>query len=311
MENIIIRADTPLEITEEQNKVRMTNTDHFTLLVIEPNEIKNRDWSHPDYLANLTNDKFCNYIKVHPDDYIPFIGKYLEVEKYKEPYIKVEVIFEEKNYITEIMYVEVKKEDEENYKLNEFANLLNINQDKIFGNVIINRTYISTSNNDMHLDNITPDKLQYSLHKRANTTAILYDLESEKLKEEDIFGPMDVYAENFFGEKKYNIKKIEVLFLKHVLNIWYTEDEYGISDVIGNLIPSNIKIEKMIIFSMWNEDYRDSLYLSEFNKIILLSKKLKDYTVPEEYLKVEKDTLGRDIIKNKYKILDLIYTNNI
>ena len=313
MNNIVIRADTPLEITEEQNKVRMTNTDHFTLLVIEPNEIKNRDWSHPDYLANLANDTFCSYIKVHPDDYIQFIGKYLEVEKYKEPYIKVEVIFEEKNYITEMMYVEVKEDDicNNNYKLNEFANLLNINQDKIYGNVIINRTYISTSNNDMHLDDISHEKLQYSLHKRANTTAILYDSDSEKLKEEDIFGPMDVYAENFFGEKKYNIKKIEVLFLKHVLNIWYTEDEYGITNVIGNLLPSNIKIEKMIIFSMWNEDYRDSLYLSEFNKMILLSKKLKDYTVPEEYLKVEKDTLGRDIIKNKYKILDLIYINNI
>ena len=67
----------------------------------------------------------------------------------------------------------------------------------------------------------------------------------------------------------------------------------------------------MIIFSMWNEDYRESLYLSEFNKMILLSKKLKDYIVPEEYLTVEKDTIGRDIIKNKYKILDLIYINNI
>ena len=314
--NIVIRSDTPLEITEEQNKVKMTNTDHFILLVIETNEIKDRDWSHPDYLSNLANDKFCSYIKVHPDDYIQFIGKHLEVEKYKEPYIKIEVIFEEKNYITEMMYVEVKEDDicNNNYKLNEFANLLNKNsdyQDKIYGNVIINRTYISTSNNDMHLDDITPDKLYNSLYKRVNTTAILYDSDSEKLREEDIFGSMDVYSENFFGEKKYNIKKVEVLFLKYVLNIWYTEDEYGTSDVIGNLIPSNVKIEKMIIFSMWNEDYRDSLYLSEFNKMILLSKKLKDYTVPEEYLKEEKDTLGRDIIKNKYKILDLIYFNNI
>ncbi len=305
--NIVIRADNPITITEEENKVKMTNTDEFTLLVIEPNEIRERDWSHPNYLSDLVNDKFCNYLKVKPDDYIQFIGKHLKVDTYKEPYIKVQLIFEEKDYVTEMMYVEVKKEDEENYPLNEFANLLNINQDKIFGTVIINRTYVSSIDNNMHLDDITPDKLHNSLYKRANTTVILYDSDNESLKEEDVFGPMDVYADNFFGEKKYNIKKIEVLFLKHVINIWYTEDNFGVSNICGNLIPSNIKIDKMIIFSMWTEDYRDSLYLNEFNKIIFLSKKLNDYIVPEEYLKEETDTLGRNIIKNKYKILNFIY----
>ena len=309
--NVVIRDDTPINITEEENKVKMTNTDHFTLLVIESNEIKDRDWSHPDYLLNLVNDKFCQYIKVHPEDYIPFIGKYLEIEKYTEPYIKVELIFEEKNYITEIMYIEVKEEDVPKYKLNEFGSLLYMGQDKICGNIIINRTYLSTTNNDMHLDDITPEKLYKSLYKRANTTCILYNSENEELKEEDIFGPMDIYADNFFGEKKYYIKKKEVLFLKHVINIWYTEDELGMSDIVGNLIPKDIKIDKMIVFSMWNEDYRDSLYLSEFNKMILLSIKLNNFDIPAELVKEEKDTLGRDIIKNKYKILDLIYNNNI
>ena len=309
--NVVIRDDTPINITEEENKVKMTNTDHFTLLVIESNEIKDRDWSHPDYLLNLVNDKFCQYIKVHPEDYIPFIGKYLEIEKYTEPYIKVELIFEEKNYITEIMYIEVKEEDVPKYKLNEFGSLLYMGQDKICGNIIINRTYLSTTNNEMHLDDITPEKLYKSLYKRANTTCILYNQENEEFKEEDIFGPMDIYADNFFGEKKYYIKKKEVLFLKHVINIWYTEDELGMSDIVGNLIPKDIKIDKMIVFSMWNEDYRDSLYLSEFNKMILLSIKLNNFDIPAELVKEEKDTLGRDIIKNKYKILDLIYNNNI
>ncbi len=309
METITIRNDTPITISEEENKVKMTNTTYFTLLVIEPNEIKDRDWSHPDYLSNLVNDKFCKYIQVHPNDYIQFIGTQLKVDTYKEPYIKVELIFEEKDYVTEMMYVELKKDEEEKFQLNEFANLLNINQDKIFGTVIINRTFISSENNDMHLDDITPEKLQYSLYKRANTTVILYDSDNENFKEEDVFGPMDNYADNYFGEKKYNIKKLEVLFLKHVLNIWYTEDNYGINNIVGNLIPSNIKIDKMIIFSMWTEDYRDSIYLNEFNKIISLSKKLKDYIVPEELNKDETDSLGRNIIKNKYKILNLVYNN--
>jgi hypothetical protein len=310
MTNIVINTNTPLEITEEQNKVRMTNTKPFKLLVIEPNQIKDRDWSNINYLYDLVNDKFCHYLSVNPDDYINFMGTHLKIDKYHEPYIKVEVIFEEKDYITELMYVEVKKEDEDKYELNEFANLLNIGEDKIFGSVIINRTFISSHNNDMHLDDITPEKLQLSLHKRANTTVILYDSDNESFKEEDVFGPMDVYAEKFFDDKKYNIKKTEIKFLQHNLVIWYTEDEYGELNVCGKLIPENVKVDKMIVFSMWTEDYRDSLYLEEFNKIIKLSNKLNDFLVPAEYTKEEKDSLGRDIVKNKYKILQLIYNDN-
>ncbi len=310
MNNIVINNDTPLDIKEEENKVKMTNKEPFTLLVIEPNQIKDRDWSHINYLHDLVNDKFCHYLSVHPDDYINFIGEHLKVDKYYQPYIKVEVIFEEKDYITEIMYVEVKKEDEDKYELNEFANLLNVGEDKIFGSVIVNRTFISSINNDMHLDNITPEKLESSLYKRANTTVILYDSDTESFKEEDIFGPMDVFSEKFFEDKKYNIKKIELKFLQHNLFIWFTEDDYGTQDIIANLIPKNIKVDKMIVFSMWTEDYRDSLYLDEFKKIIKLSNKLTDFVTPAEYNKEEKDNIGRNIIKNKYKILELIYKDN-
>ncbi len=311
MNNIVINNDKPIEIKEEENKVKMTNKEPFTLLVIEPNQIKDRDWSHVNYLYDLVNDKFCHYLSVHPDNYINFIGEHLKVDKYHQPYIKIEVIFEEKDYITEIMYIDVNKEDEDKYELNEFANLLNIGEDKIFGSVIINRTFISSVNNDMHLDNITPEKLQRSLHKRANTTVILYDSDTESFKEEEVFGPIDVFSEKFFGDKKYNIKKIDLKFLQHNLFIWFTEDDYGTPDIIGNLIPKNIKVDKMIVFSMWTEDYRDSLYLDEFKKIIKLSNKLKDFDTPSEYNKEETDSLGRNIIKNKYKILEIIYKDNL
>lgn len=308
---IIINNDEPIEITEEQNKLKLSNTEPFQLLVIEPNEIKDRDWSSPNYLHDLVNDKFCHYLTVKPDDYLEFIGKNLNINEYFQPYIKVDVVFEEKDYITEMMYIEVRKEDEEKYKLNEFANLLHRGEDKIYGSVIINRTFISSINHDMHLDDVTPEKIEHSLYKRANTTVILYDSDNDNdslsLIEQDIFGPMDIFSEKYFGDKKYNIKKTEVSFLNHNLVIWYTEDEYGTLNVCGSLLPKNIKIDKMIVFSMWSEDYRDSLSLEEFNKILYLSNKLNDYYTPVELNKEEKDSLGRNIIKNKYKILQLTY----
>ncbi len=311
MDTIRINNYTNIEISEEENKVKIVNTSEFKLLVIKPNQIKDRDWNDPNYLHYLVNDKFCQYLTVKPDEYIDFIGKHLNVSDYKEPYIKVELIFEEKDYITEMMYIEVNKDDEDKYILNEFGNLLHIGQDKIFGSIIINRSYVSSTNNDMQLDDITPDKLEHSLYKRAHTTTILYDSDNESYREVDVFGPMDVFAEQFFGEKKYNIKKNEFVFLKHNIFVWYTEDSLGIENVCGTLIKPNIKVDKMIVFSMWTEDYRDSLYLEEFNKIIFLSKKLLDFQTPPELLVEEKDSLGRDIVKNKYKILNLMYQKYI
>jgi hypothetical protein len=293
----------------EENKVFMANVTNFGVLLITPNEIKHKDWASPNYLNELVNGDYCKYLKVHPNEYVKFIGENLLVQKYKNPNIKVQLIFEEKDYVTEIMYVDMEGENEEEHKQysNEFAMLLNINEDKIYNNVIITRSFVSSDDDSMHLDDITPIKLENSFFKRANTTVVVYDSDNEEYKEDIVFGPLDVYAEVFFGEKKFNIKKIELPFLKHNLNIWYTEDKYGTLDVFGNILPDTVRVDKMIVFSMWSEDFRDSFHMEEFNKIKFLSKKLTDYDTPPEYNKEEKDSLGRDIIKNKYKVLNSMY----
>ncbi len=208
------------------------------------------------------------------------------------------------------MYVDMEGE-EDIHPPNEFAMLLNITEDKIYNNAILTRSYVSSTDDTMHLDDISPNKLEKSFFRRANTTVVIYDSDNEEYKEDIVFGPLDAYADGFFGEKRFNIKKIELPFLKHNLNIWYTEDKYGSLDVFGNLIPDTTRVDKMIVFSMWSEDFRDSFHMEEFNKIKYLSKKLTDYTTPSEYTKDEKDSLGRDIIKNKYKVLNKIYNNNI
>jgi hypothetical protein len=145
------------------------------------------------------------------------------------------------------------------------------------------------------------------LYCRANTKIITFDSDEEKYNEFSLFGPLDIFSDNFFGENRFNIKKLELAFLKHNLNIWYTEDKYGNLDVAGNILPDTTRVDKMIVFSMWSDEYRDSLTLEEFNKIIYLSKKLDNYLVSEDYMKIEKDELGREIIKNKYKILNQFY----
>lgn len=283
-------------------EIKLANKTAFDILVIEPNVIKDRDWTDPEYLKKLANDSFCRYINVEPDKLVEVMGRELLVDKHVEPYVKIQVISEQKDYIMEIMYIE----NITGY-INEFGMLLNINDDKIAGNVLVTRTYISSTDNTMYLDNITPEKVENMLYRRANTTIITYDSEEEKYNEFSLFGPLDIFSDSFFGENRFNVKKLELAFLKHNLNIWYTEDKYGNLDVAGNILPDTTRVDKMIIFSMWSDDYRDSITLEEFNKIVYLSKKLDNYLVPEDYMKIEKDELGREIVKNKYKILNNFY----
>ncbi len=300
----------------EEGKLKFENTEPFTALVITPNKIEERNWASDTYLQDLTNDSFCRYVKVNPstEDYLNFLEESLDLKGFREynnteePYIKMQVIHESQNYVYEIMYFDM--EQGPGRLLNEFATLLNINNDKIIGNAIVTRSYVSSIDEKMHLDNITPEIIQQMLFKRANTTVVLYDSDDETYKETLVMGSMDDYAEIFFDEKKFQIKKLELPFLKHNVNIWYTEDTYGNLDVCGNLLPETCRVDKMIVFSYWSDDIRDSFSLEEFTKIVYLSKKLTEYTTPYEYTTEEKDELGRNIIKNKYRVLNQIYEKN-
>jgi hypothetical protein len=92
--------------------------------------------------------------------------------------------------------------------------------------------------------------------------------------------------------------------LLHNINIFYVANEYG-EDIAPKLIPE--KVETALFFTKIDDDFRGNLTLDEVKKIIELSNKLESFEVDEEYMKEEKDELGRNIIKNKYKILEFVY----
>jgi hypothetical protein len=287
----------------EENKIVLANKEPFKVLLITPNKIEDREWNDETYLHKLVNDSFCSYIKISPDTFLECIAEHLNIAKHNNPDVQVQVISEQMNHNYEIMYIPVKQGPKE--EVNEFGTLLNINDDIIIGNAIVYKTYISMSDNTMHYEDITPKDIEEMLYKRANTKVVVYDSDNDSYKEEVVFGPLDIYSEMIFGENKYNIKKLEIPFLKHNINIWYTENKYGELDVAGNLLPELARVDKMIVFSMWSMEYRDSLTLEEFNMIKFLSKKLDEHIIKEEV--DEKDELGRLIIKNKYRILYQYY----
>lgn len=294
---------------EFDNKyVKVPNTEPFQMLLINPNTITDRDWKQPDYLHNLLVDKFSEFFSMDPSDYIETIGRRLEIGSYKYPDVKVVLVGEEVDYIYELMYVDVLPEYKTPERENGFATLLDIEGNIIYGNALVVRTFISSQNvtDTYHVD-ATVDNVELMLNRRAATSAIIYSAEDEEYKEIPLFGPLDKFSEVFF-DKQHNIKKIELPFLSHNLNIWYTEDEYGMLDVCGNLLPDKVRIEQMLVFTMWTNEYRGNLTLDEFVKILYLSKVLKDYTSPNELINnQERDSLDRVIVYNKYRILNNVY----
>ena len=192
---------------------------------------------------------------------------------------------------------------------NQMATLININGDKVYGNALITKTKLPLESKNMYFEDMTKEDLYKMLYNRANKKIVLYDIDSEEFRDERTILPIDQYADKYFEEDKYKVKKVELFFLKHNINIWYVVSDFGIENLCGKLIPG--KIEKCIIFSRMNEVYLADLSLNEFKKIKYLSTVLTDFHAGEEHYSEETDELNRKVIKNRYRVLNIEYKKHI
>lgn len=287
------------------DKIIMENNNIFDCLVIKSGTIQQIPWIDPNYAGKLMELNLFETVKTNTDNFIEVITTNLNINKYKikDLNVKTEIIAEEPYYLYEMLYVDLEKATEyhKDEDLNELASLININGDKIYSNAIIFKNYLPSLSDSMTLCTITKDDLKRVLHDRVYTSIVICD--DDELFEDKVVGDINQYATVFFNNDK--IEKIELPFLMHNINIWYSVSKYGNYNLCGNLIDK--PIDKCIWFSMKSEEFRGNLTLDEVKKIISLSKILTDYKIPDELLKEKNDNLGRKIIYNKYKVLDWVY----
>jgi hypothetical protein len=289
-------------------KVRMENKEDFQVLIIKPGSIQSVSWMDPNYAYKLIELDLFKSVTTNEDNFLEVIATNLDVNKYKvkDMYVKNEIIGEEPYYVYEMIYIDLEKETQyhTDENLNELASLLNINGEKIYSNVIIFKNYLPSLTDSMKLETITKENLAHMIHKRVHTTIVTCD--DGKWQECDCIGDLNNFAKHFFEGETY--QKLEIPFLMHNINIWYTTAIDGSKTLCGTLVDKYV--DKCIWFTMKSDDYRGNLTLDEVNKIIYLSKILSNFMTPSEYTEEKVDNLGRKIIYNKYKVLDLIYTNN-
>jgi hypothetical protein len=291
------------------DKIIMEKNDTFECLVIKPGTIKSIPWTLPDYAERLMELDLFESIKTNPNNFIEILSVNLDVDKYKisNLSVKTEIFAEEPYYLYELMYVDLEKATEyhSDENLNELASLLNTNGDKIYSNAIVFKNYIPSLTDSMNLCTVTKKDLGQVLHNRVYTKIVLFD--NNEWFEDIAHGDLNNYANNFFDNEGF--RKLEIPFLMHNINIWYTVTNYGKSNICGNLIKN--KIDKCIWFSMKSEEYRGNITLDEVKKIISLSNVLSDFTTPSELLTEKTDNLGRKIINNKFKVLDWTFNKYI
>lgn len=288
----------------DKSKFKFFNDTEFYITLIDVNDfdLNKLDWNNPNYVQILTSYSFIRTVLVDSNNFFDYIGEYFKANE--DNIIVTDTISEEPLHTYQIMYID---KVNNNNKVNQYATLMNINGDVIQGKAIIIKNYVATLTSDIRFDNMDSTALYKMIKSRGYNTVGIWDSESEKWKEDEVYGPIENYAKNFFEDEPY--KTCEIGFLKHNLNILYLNSEYGKSNVCGTLL--NGKVEKVLIFTMLTDSFRGNITKEEIEKIIKLSTVLTSPFKPDnKWLEEKRDVHDRIIINNKYRILDNIYQEN-
>ena len=296
-------------INQDNTKdIKFENTESFDIMIIKPNNIESLDYNNPGYTSKLVGESFNIVKKTNPTNFIETIAEVLEINKYdgEDRNSVTQVFYDKPEYIYEMMFLDVRTKNlKTSENENQFASMLNIEGEKIYGNVIILKTYLpNNSDKSMKFDNISKDDLFEILDSRVNTKVVVY--QDGEYRQETVRGDMEVYCKHLFEEDYFQKKYFS--FLHHHVNVWYLKDEYG--KVISNNIISD-KIEAAVFFTMRSEEHRGNITLDEIKKIIELSKSIENFDVKKEWIEDEKDSLNRRVIKNKYKVLDYAWKEHL
>tara|TARA_B100000161_G_scaffold200186_1_gene146020 strand:- start:1091 stop:2026 length:936 start_codon:yes stop_codon:yes gene_type:complete len=281
--------------------VKFENKEDFEIMVISPNNIEEYDYNHPGYITKLINQDFNKIVKCSTDNFFEKIAEGLNINDFdaNDRNVVWHVIYDKPEYFYEILFLDVldKNKHTKTYQ-NQFASMINTYGEPVYGNMIILKTYIpNDKDKSMILGNMDKSDLFEIMDSRVNTKVVIF--EDGEYRQDVVRGDMDVYCKNLFEESFF--QKKELSFLMHNINIYYLKDEYG-SVISKNLIPD--KIEKAVIFTMTNNQIRGNITLDEVKKIVELSKDEQYFKPKKEWIEDEKDSYDRDVIKNKYKILE-------
>lgn len=278
---------------ESQNNdtFKTEHVDDYEILLIKPNYVEDLDFRHPDYVEMIMNKNCFEKIESTIDQFENIISCNFDFTSNKNRNLITKMIHEDQDYLYELIYLDNQIHTVDTY--NGIGSLLTSDELKVWGNALLLKTKVDILSDSMKMDKCKiSDLYNIFVNRKYHYGVILEDGEWIECK----FSNIDEQVEDYFIN---NPKKEELGFLRHNLNVYYTKSDKGIN--IGKLI--NEKVDQCLIFSKMNDQILTNISVDEVKKILSLSEKMENFNVVSDDMKEEKDELGRDILKNKYRIL--------
>ena len=198
------------------SQLKFENNDNFDIILIKSNNIDHLEWFNENYTSNIIELDCYETINANKDTFLEIVSNKLNLEKFKDKTdleVTTQIISEIPNYIYELVYVNELTEKDD--IINNIASLLNTNDNKVYGNAILMKTFIPSLSKSILIKNITISNIKDILDRRVKTNIVIYDGEwSNKIVSRNI----EEFAKIFFDEE---FKKFETPFLLHNINIWY------------------------------------------------------------------------------------------
>lgn len=282
--------------------VHFPEQEDFKFLLIKHKDISGIRYDDPEYKRIICSLDIYEEVNTTSKDFFDVMGEKMDLVKMQSRAfgLHTQVIRSTKNFIYELIHIDLAPKDTPLELYNGVANMLKTDHQHIFGNSLMIKTKINLDSNVTKMVDCTRNDLHDLLESRVRHIGVRIDDDGEMEEFTWYHEPEKFMDEFFVNDRKF----VERAFLLHNLQIYYTP---GSRDDLEKIL--NVKYDQVVIMTKITDTFYGDVKLEEVKDIIELLKSECPIECPEEWKKPSeelekelKETRGKFMF-NKYKAL--------
>jgi hypothetical protein len=274
-------------------------------LVIKSKDISGIRHDNPEYKKIICSLDIYEEIETTSDEFFDKMAEKLELKKFQDrnqPFgMNTQLIGSTKEYLYEMIHIDLNPKDTPVEIYNGVGNLLKMDLQHIFGNVIMLKTAVKVNNDITKIVDCNRKDLHDLLDSRINHLGVSVDDDGELNEFNWYYEDPSKFINEFMTQDHIHVERA---FLKHNLQIYYTP---GKKDNMKRLIDDTY--DQMIIMTKLTDYFYGNFTLDEYNDIISLLASDCPLEIPEKWEEENKKKIEelkeqrRNFVFTKYKAL--------